>query len=82
MELAEELLELNDTALNPNLCGVKKLLKQLPDKEQKALLQVIENLDVPAPRISTMLSKHGYNLGRDTIRRHRNKGTGNGCSCR
>lgn len=81
MDLSQELDFLSETESGLNVCGIKKIIKKLKENEANSLLNIIENTDVPAPRIRNILQKHGFNVGADIIRRHRNKGKGNGCSC-
>lgn len=80
MSLIDALNELDATSVNPNECGVKKITKNLSEEEAQAILKIIDKKEIPATQICTTLQAHGIVIGRDTLRRHRNRGNG-GCSC-
>lgn len=65
-----------------NECSVGRLLKSLPEKESTALLAVIDNPETSMTMLSRVLSKHGHELNRKTLTRHRLRGQKEiGCVC-
>jgi TusA-related sulfurtransferase len=62
-------------------CAVAKLLPQLEEADRAALLQVLADDNVMASRVSQWLAEHGHHLPAITIRRHRRRLHGEGCSC-
>jgi hypothetical protein len=65
-----------------NTCTVGQLLKQLPAKESEALLKAIDNTTTSMAMLSKVLQKHGYNIHRKSLLRHRKRGLKEvGCAC-
>lgn len=65
-----------------NECSVGKLLKSLPEKESEALLKVIDNKQTSMTMLARVLTKHGYEISRKTLTRHRLRGQKEiGCVC-
>jgi DNA-binding transcriptional regulator WhiA len=65
-----------------NVCTVGTLLKQLPPKESEALLKAIDNSDTSMSMLARVLEKHGYNIHRKSLLRHRKRGLKEvGCAC-
>lgn len=63
-------------------CSVGKLLKSLPEKESAALLKVIDNQNTSMTMLARVLTKHGHNVSRKTLTRHRLRGQKEiGCIC-
>lgn len=65
-------------------CSVGALLDRLRTDDpagHDALVASIDNLDIPAIRISQALAEIGIKLHRDTIVRHRRRARGTGCRC-
>lgn len=69
----------------PRQCSVGKALSKIDSEHgtdvHDKLVALIENPDYSSARISTLLKKHNYKVGRDSITRHRRKGTNDGCIC-
>ncbi len=79
MSLLDDLTTVRE---HKNKCSVSELLKSLPDKESAALLQVIDNPETSMTMLSRVLSKHGHNVSRKTLTRHRLRGQKEiGCVC-
>jgi len=67
---------------NVNACTVGTLLKQLPAKESEALLKAIDSSDTSMAMLARVLEKHGYNIHRKSLLRHRKRGQKEvGCAC-
>ena len=65
-----------------NVCTVGTLLKQLPAKESEALLKAIDNSDTSMAMLARVLEKHGHNIHRKSLLRHRKRGQKEvGCAC-
>jgi DNA-binding transcriptional regulator WhiA len=65
-----------------NECTAGLLLKSLPEKESAALLKVIDNPDTSVTMLARVLSKHGHEISRKTLTRHRLRGQKEiGCVC-
>jgi hypothetical protein len=65
-----------------NVCTVGQLLKQLPAKESEALLKAIDNSDTSMAMLARVLEKHGHNIHRKSLLRHRKRGQKEvGCAC-
>jgi hypothetical protein len=65
-----------------NECTAGLLLKSLPEKESTALLKVIDNPDTSLTMLARVLSKHGHEISRKTLNRHRLRGQKEiGCVC-
>lgn len=71
MGLADDLAEL---PTNPwyKGCGVTKSLQKLEDDDRIALLDALDNPSITHVFLARLLNKHGYNVGADAVRRHRN----------
>lgn len=61
-------------------CKTAILLTTLDEADAQALKSVLDDLSVSPDRISTWLTKNGYPISRDSIRRHRKRQEG-GCLC-
>jgi hypothetical protein len=67
---------------NTNVCTVGTLLKQLPTKESEALLKAIDTTGTSMAMLAKVLEKHGYNIHRKSLLRHRKRGQKEvGCAC-
>ena len=65
------------------LCAVKQLLNSLPAIEAQAIEKVIDDPDTSATQLSRVLAKHGHEVHRKTITRHRLRGDKDkGCACK
>jgi DNA-binding transcriptional regulator WhiA len=65
-----------------NECTAGLLLKSLSEKESAALLKVIDNPDTSLTMLARVLSKHGHEISRKTLNRHRLRGQKEiGCVC-
>lgn len=85
-DLASDLTDL--TTLPPvrrgPTCSVAEVLERLAESDpagRDALAVVIENEQVPAVGLSVKLVGHGISLKPHTIRRHRKRAAGAGCTC-
>jgi hypothetical protein len=79
MGLLEDLSSVRNTT---NVCTVGTLLKQLPTKESEALLKAIDNTGTSMAMLAKVLEKHGYNIHRKSLLRHRKRGQKEvGCAC-
>lgn len=58
-------------------CSVGALLERLPDEEAAALTDMLHTLGWSASRIYEALAAEGYEVGRQTIGRHRSRA----CRC-
>jgi hypothetical protein len=64
------------------LCSVGQLLKTLPEQEAAAILKAIDNQETSPTLLSRVLAKHGHEVHRKTIARHRLRGQKEkGCVC-
>lgn len=61
-------------------CKTAILLATLEEADATALKSVLNDPSVSPDRIATWLTKNGYPISRDSIRRHRNRQQG-GCLC-
>lgn len=57
--------------LQRSRCGVAQLKDQLDPEDSAALLRVLERTSVPVPAIRDRLISAGYDISKDTLRRHR-----------
>lgn len=74
--------DLNTIGTRKNECTAGALLKSLPEKESAALLKVIDNPDTSLTMLARVLSKHGHEVSRKTLTRHRLRGQKEiGCVC-
>ena len=72
---------LDELTLKPaTQCKTALLLSELEPADKKALLSVLDDLDVTPNKISTWLGKNGFQVSADSIRRHRKRQQG-GCLC-
>ena len=79
MSLLDDLTNVRE---HQNECSVGRLLKSLPEKESTALLQVIDNQQTSMTMLSRVLLKHGHDVSRKTLTRHRLRGQKEiGCVC-
>ena len=64
------------------LCAVKQLLNSLPKNEAEAIAKAIDDPDTSATALSRVLAKHGHDVHRKTITRHKLRGDKiRGCVC-
>jgi DNA-binding transcriptional regulator WhiA len=74
--------DLNTIGTRKNECTAGLLLKSLPEKESAALLKAIDNPDTSLTMLARVLSKHGHEVSRKTLTRHRLRGQKEiGCVC-
>ena len=76
MALSDKLSE-HPARLNGKPCSVRTLLERLPGKEHDALDSMLYELHWSGARIHEVLTEEGYEVGRQTINRHR----ANQCGC-
>lgn len=65
-------------------CSLGALLGDLKENDPegyKALQAAIEDRNINAPTLVRALAEAGHRLHRDTIVRHRRRGTATGCRC-
>ena len=79
MSLLDDLITVRE---HHNECSVGRLLKSLPDKESTELLKVIDSPDTSMTMLARVLTKHGHEISRKTLTRHRLRGQKEiGCVC-
>ena len=61
-------------------CGILQILEAMSDDDGAALSLAIDNPQVSAIDIATILRSHGYKASATMVYRHRNRSR-NGCSC-
>lgn len=84
MSLTSLLSDLPNPKRGPR-CSVGLLLERLAGEDPKGFEALVARLDdhgVSARALSEALHKAGHAVKAETIRRHRKRGTGSGCSCR
>ena len=69
------------TKPHPRMCAVRWVLERLEPEQAEKVNALIEANVVAAPKIATVLNKHGFDLNDKAIARHRRRKTGGGCSC-
>lgn len=80
MSLLDDINEMKSNTTN--VCTVGQLLKQLPSKESKALLEKIDDLHISMAMLARVLEKHGHKIHRKSLLRHRKRGQKEvGCAC-
>lgn len=79
--LADTLSEVYEHRVPRAKCGIALLLAQLDDKDRAAAITALDDEAVKPAAVSKWLSKHGHNIAPNTIRRHRRRINGEGCSC-
>ena len=74
--------DLETVARSSYSCSIKRVLKQLSTKEAEALSKLIDDPDTSPTSLSRVLTKNGFDISRQTIHRHRRRGTKDiGCTC-
>lgn len=68
-----EQLPLNQAKNAKGQSLVAIILSKMNPEEQESLLKVLSNRNVSSATISDLLSKYGYEISSDTIRRYRVK---------
>jgi|GraSoiStandDraft_51_1057287.scaffolds.fasta_scaffold287625_2 hypothetical protein len=63
------------------LCAVGELMTKLEEKDRAALDAILENSSVRATELRTVLLGRGHNVPAESLRRHRRRRDGAGCSC-
>lgn len=79
--LADDLASVYDDKSYRPLCSIAILLAQLNDKDRGAAATAVDDLTVRPAAVSKWLAKHGHTISPTTIRRHRRRMNGDGCSC-
>ena len=68
---------------NLSECSISRITKQLSAKESEALLKLIDDPETSPTSLARVLTKNGYEISRQTINRHRNRGKKDlGCTCK
>jgi PleD family two-component response regulator len=74
--------DLNTVQKNVSACTIARITKQLSAKETEALIKLIDDPETSPTSLSRVLAKNGYNVSRQVINRHRNRGLKDlGCTC-
>jgi PleD family two-component response regulator len=74
--------DLNTVQKNVSACTIARITKQLSAKESEALIKLIDDPETSPTSLSRVLAKNGYNVSRQVINRHRNRGLKDlGCTC-
>jgi PleD family two-component response regulator len=74
--------DLNAVQKNVSACTIARITKQLSAKESEALIKLIDDPETSPTSLSRVLAKNGYNVSRQVINRHRNRGLKDlGCTC-
>jgi PleD family two-component response regulator len=74
--------DLNTVQKNVSGCTIARITKQLSAKETEALIKLIDDPETSPTSLSRVLAKNGYNVSRQVINRHRNRGLKDlGCTC-
>jgi hypothetical protein len=74
--------DLNTVQKNLSACTIARITKQLSAKETEALIKLIDDPETSPTSLSRVLAKNGYNVSRQVINRHRNRGIKDlGCTC-
>jgi hypothetical protein len=74
--------DLNTVQKNVSACTIARITKQLSAKETEALIKLIDDPETSPTSLSRVLAKNGYNVSRQVINRHRNRGIKDlGCTC-
>ncbi len=74
--------DLNTVQKNVSACTIARITKQLSAKETEALITLIDDPETSPTSLSRVLAKNGYNVSRQVINRHRNRGLKDlGCTC-
>ena len=67
---------------NLSECSIKRITKQLSAKESEALIKLVDDPETSPTSLARVLRKNGYEISRQTINRHRNRGKKDlGCTC-
>ena len=66
-------------------CSIQRLVGDVADKEGNEvadkLQSIIDNEAFSCNQLALLLRRNGYRVGRDTLVRHRRRGTPEGCIC-
>ena len=74
--------DLNAVQKNVSACTIARITKQLSAKETEALIKLIDDPETSPTSLSRVLAKNGFNVSRQVINRHRNRGIKDlGCTC-
>jgi PleD family two-component response regulator len=74
--------DLNTVQKNVSACTIARITKQLRAKETEALIKLIDDPETSPTSLSRVLAKNGFNVSRQVINRHRNRGLKDlGCTC-
>lgn len=86
MSLAAALDQLTETPTRKGpACTVGAALAAIRDEHgddaHDKLVALLANGKVEATRLAALLTENGYGIKAETVRRHRKRGAGSGCSC-
>lgn len=80
--LLAQLQEAKFASVNPQKkCAVKRFYETLPIKEVSNYEKVIDDQDILATKLVEVLKANDIAISAFSIRHHRRRMTGNGCSC-
>lgn len=63
------------------LCSVKVAKDKMDAKERAALDSALGNHAIPSTRLANALTENGHPVKPDAVRRHRKRGSADGCRC-
>lgn len=81
MSLIDELSNLDEPLVRGPRCSIALLLEKLTDAEKTALIGAIDNSNLTYSSIARALNRAGHKVLPTTIKRHRQRGTSDGCRC-
>ena len=74
--------DLETVQKNVSQCSIARITKQLSAKESEALIRLIDDPETSPTSLARVLAKNGFNISRQVINRHRNRGKKElGCTC-
>jgi PleD family two-component response regulator len=74
--------DLETVSKNLSKCTIARITKQLSAKESEALIKLIDDPETSPTSLARVLNKNGFNVSRQVINRHRNRGKKElGCTC-
>jgi hypothetical protein len=74
--------DLKTVQKNVSQCSIARITKQLSAKESEALIRLIDDPETSPTSLARVLAKNGFNISRQVINRHRNRGIKEiGCTC-
>lgn len=69
----------------PSKCSLGRLIEKIKDQHGNdvtdKLVALIQDRAYSSNQIISLLNKHGYKIGRDSVNKHRRMGKPDGCKC-